>query len=266
MRDRAAKWREADRRRGEARVLAWWRAVYGAWLPEKDLVAPDGKVSDPTTLPVNRFGPVGYARALALDTEEGRAAFERSYRTGRELPSCEQFAIANQILNAMGVALTTTDPRVWHAVKAAHRALALSDRVLCRVIALEAARTLVAYRCDHFPDREAWSSSENFRAAFVELYDDTEPKEALARLQNYSPRPLDVRTVLDAVWKVKRLVPEKDGSGERPPFSTLARIALAHGMFGARTSKRRGELTREHAVPRVARELEAAWRLRGLRG
>lgn len=86
LRDRAAKWREAD------------RAVYGTWLPEKDLVAPDGKVTDPTTLPVNRFGPVGYARALALETEEGRAAFERSYRTGRALPSCAQFAMANQIL------------------------------------------------------------------------------------------------------------------------------------------------------------------------
>lgn len=98
LRDRAAKWREADRRKGEARVLAWWRAVYGTWLPEKDLVAPDGKVTDPTTLPVNRFGPVGYARALALETEEGRAAFERSYRTGRALPSCAQFAMANQIL------------------------------------------------------------------------------------------------------------------------------------------------------------------------
>lgn len=104
-------------------------------------------------------------------------------------------------------------------------------------------------------------SYDRFRDTFAALFDDTEPKEALAALQKYSTRQLNVETVLSAVWKVTKL---DAGRGARDAFAALAHISLEHDMFDvrpARTGKDQGPETKAKAISRAAKKFRKAWNI-----
>lgn len=269
-RARERELRDEDRRRGEQRILAWWRQAYGA-LPHEDILDEQGRPLDSLMVPATRTGIVGALRLLDVHVAKDHQRLLGTFYSGSEnrdptdkkpeqrknVPSLHQFEMANQILNALDEALHGTDERVWRAVESGLAAMVIDPRY----VAIEHLKTLLAFRLQILELKE-----EPLRS-FRRLTARTAEKEAFASLRRLHAK---LGTVTDAevfgALEGVASVEPKRGRNNKSVFVSLARLAIDRGLNvgqdiwqGAMVRRTQDAGERERAVARYAATLSQAW-------